>query len=130
MVFVCKSTIPKTTGKFKYFLWREHSHLNHRSSHKRVAMDTVQQEQEQRREQERAVIEKNIQEIDEMADGPVKDERMKLWDAMRIKYLRDHDIVPYPIEYTFCYGAKLQDIVVGVMEVGNSLDMDFTKIEW
>ena len=57
------------------------------SSHKRVAMNTVQREQ--RREQERAVIEKKIQEIDEMSDGPVKDERMKVWNAMRIKYLMD-----------------------------------------
>lgn len=101
------------------------------SSHnKRVAMNTVQQEQEQRREQERAVVEKKIQEIDEMADGPVKDDCMEVWNAMRIKYLMDYDIVPYPIEYTMCYGAKLPDIIVGVMDVGNSLDMDFTEIVW
>jgi len=97
-------------------------------------MNTVQQQQQQRqqqrREQERAVVDKKIQEIDEMADGPVKDDCMKVWNAMRIKYLMDHDIVPFPIEYTMCYGAKLPDIIVGVMDVGISLDMDFKKTEW
>ena len=93
-------------------------------------MNTVQRKQ--RREQERAVIEKKIQEIDEMSDGPVKDERMKVWNAMRIKYLMDYDIVPYPIEYTMCYGAKLFNIMDDdVMDVKwLTLDVNFTEIDW